>query len=154
MKAKLGKEEVESLKAKINSLPVPVKKFVNEVRSFAENKKLSDAIKIIMKEDMTAFRENTAEEAGSIAQMVLNAANAFSDGKHRESAESDLTIETSDEVAAASDKEDENKGNETVEKEWDEKSEKAPITEQEEEDDHVIPTPPPPTPTSNIFILS
>ena len=124
MKAKLGKKEVENLKAKINCLPVPVKRFVNEVRSFAENKKLSDAIKIIMKEDMKAFRENTTEEARSIAQMVLNAANAFLDGKHQES-ESDLTIETSDEVAAANDEDkgnNENKGNETVEKEWGEKS--------------------------------
>ena len=150
VKAKLGKKEVESLKAKINSLPVPVKRFVNEVRSFAENKKLSDAIKIIMKEDMKAFRENTAEEARSIAQMVLNAANAFSDGKHQES-ESDLTIETSDEVAAANDEEDENKGNETVEKEQDEKSEKGPITEQEEEYDHVIPNSPPTPPIYSSF---
>ena len=98
---------------------------------------------------MKAFREKTAEEGRSIAQMVLNAANAFSDGKHQES-ESDLTIETSDEVAAANDKEDENKGNETVEKEWDEKSKKASTTE-EEEDDHVIPIPPPPPPIYSSF---
>ena len=132
MKAKLGKKEMESLKAKITSLPVPVKSFVNEMRSYAENKKLSDAIKMIMKEDMKAFRENTAEEARSIAHMVLSAANAFCDGKHQER-ESDLIIATSDEVAAANDEKDENEGSEAVEGESDGKSETTPITEQEED---------------------
>lgn len=150
MKAKLGKKEMESLKAKINSLPVPVKSFVNEMRSYAENKKLSDAIKMIMKEDMKAFRENTAEEARSIAHMVLNAANEFCDGKHQERESDLISTATSDEVAEANDEEDENEGNETVENESDEKSEMATITEQE--DQCVIPTPP--TPTPNIFILS
>ena len=150
MKAKLGKKEMESLKAKINSLPVPVKSFVNEMRSYAENKKLSDAIKMIMKEDMKAFRENTAEEARSIAHMVLNAANEFCDGKHQERESDLISIATSDEVAAANDEEDKHEGNETVENESDEKSEMAPITEQEE-DQCVIPTPPPPPPIYSSF---
>ena len=150
MKAKLGKKEMESLKAKINSLPVPVKSFVNEMRSYAENKKLSDAIKMIMKEDMKAFRKNTAEEARSIAHMVLNAANEFCDGQHQERESDLISIATSDEVGAANDEEDKHEGNETVENESDEKSEMAPITEQEE-DQCVIPTPPPPPPIYSSF---
>ena len=119
---------MESLKAKINSLPVPVKSLVNEMRSYAENKKLSDAIKMIMKEDMKALRKNTAEEARSIAHMVLNAANEFCDGKHQERESDLISIATSVEVGAANDEEDKHKGNE--------------ITEQEE-DQCVIPSPHP-----------
>ena len=132
-------EENESLKAKFDSMSDSATSLIKEGRSFGDTKILWNFIKTAMDEDLKAFRENTAKEARNIADTVSNAAKAVCDVK-RQKSESDSTGEVTEELAVT--REDENEGNEALENESDENSEKAPIIERE--DKHEIPTPPPP----------
>ena len=133
-------EENESLKAEFDSMSDSVTSLIKEGCSFGDTKKLWNFIKTVMDEDLKAFRENTAEEA-NIADTVSNAAKAVCDVKRQKSV-SDSTGEVTEELAVT--QEDENEGNEVLENESDENSEKATIIERE--DKHEIPTPPPPPP--------
>ena len=141
MKEQGENEEDESFKAKFDSLPDSVTSLIKEGRSFGDTKKLWNFIKTVMDEDLKAFRANTAEEARNIADTVSNAAKAVCDVK-RQKSESDSIGAMTEELAVT--EEDENEGNEALENDSDENSEKAPIIERE--DEHEIPTPPPPPP--------
>ena len=134
-------EENDSLEAKFDSSPDSVTSLIKEGRSFGDTKKFWNFIKTLMDEDLEAFRENAAEEARNIADTVLNAAKAVCDVKLQKS-EADSTGEVAEERAVT--EEDKNEGNEALENESDENSEKAPIIERE--DKHEIPTSPPPPP--------
>ena len=134
-------EENESLKAEFDSMSDSVTSLIKEGCSFGDTKKLWNFIKTVMDEDLKAFRENTAEEARNIADTVSDAAKAVCAVK-RQKSESDSTGEVTEELAVT--QEDENEGNEVLENESDENSEKAPIIERE--DKHEIPTPSPPPP--------